>query len=143
MPVWVHWGCGRWGGVDNSHRVGGLLCLGPGLKGGEIRHIVIFSSLIQLSALLHKGWAGPVPACMAVAIAQDPVGVVQPDAVCCAVLLSTHTTGVELLGAGGGHVVPPMAFEASQQLSFTFLGIHLLLTHKQTVSQRVICGLWG
>ena len=56
------------GGVDDSHGVGRLLCLGPGLKGGEIRHIVIFSSLIQLSALLHKGWAGPVPACMAVTI---------------------------------------------------------------------------
>ena len=57
------------GGVDDLCRVGGLRCLGPGLKGGEVRHIVIFSSLIQLSALLHKGWAGSVPACMAITIA--------------------------------------------------------------------------
>ena len=55
-----------------------------------------------------------------------------------AVLLGARPTGVILLWAARGQVVPTMAFEAAQGLLIAFFSVYFFLAYEKTISQSFI-----
>ena len=63
-------------------------------------------------------------------------------AVSFSVSLSIHPTGIKLLWAARGWMIPPMALEAAESLLLALLGIDLFLTDEYSISECVISSLW-
>ena len=87
---------------------------------------------------MAEGGASPVPAGMVVRATRDAAGLVKVGAGGGAVLLGARPTGVVLLGAVGGQVIPAAAFKAMQGLFLTLLGVDLLVTYKEPISQCIV-----